>query len=100
MSSYIASTHHGKVQDQYELQVMGLAHNDDQRVTWKVVTEDTHGVYYLYHLPIPSGSSQFSVMESLKKLAKTHGHTWKLFFLLKTRIVEKAEIASVSIPQN
>lgn len=98
MSSYIASTHHGKVQDQ--LRVMSPTYNDGERVTWKVVTEDTHGVYYLYHLPIPSGSTQSSVMGSLNKLAKTHGHTWKLFFLLKTRIVEKAEIASVSIPQN
>jgi len=73
---------------------MGPAHNHGQKAMWKVVIEDTHGVYYLYHLPITSSSMQSSVMESLKNLAKTHGHPWKLFFLLKTQTVKKAEIAS------
>ena len=35
MSSEIASTHHGRVQDWHEFQFIGLIHKDGQKVIWK-----------------------------------------------------------------
>lgn len=63
---------------------------------WSVVVKDAHGAMHLNHISIPRTATRSSVMKQLKGLAETHFQGWKLILLLKNRIIEVAELASVS----